>query len=94
MTAWEFGQTAHTLRALAEELGPERFVRLWRSPKPLDESYFDVTGVGFASWVRKEIGGAYRAGPSTPATSTSLTLLAAVALFVVASRGVPRPRMT
>lgn len=70
------------LESLARDLGPTRFQRVWQSPKPLADSYFDETGESFGRWERArlvEAYGVYRTGPS-PSGAVLIVTLTVVAL--------------
>jgi hypothetical protein len=75
------------LESLARDLGPARFQRIWKSSKPLAESYFDETGESFAHWERSrliETYGPYRSGPA-PSTEVVIITLTVVALIALLS---------
>ena len=75
------------LESLARDLGPTRFERVWQSPKPLADSYFDETGESLAHWERSrlmQMYGPYRAGP-TPSLEVVLITLTVVALVALVS---------
>ncbi len=82
------------VEALARDLGSARFQRLWRSPKPLADAYFDETGTPLAIWIRARqlyYHGPYHIGPMQPPASAFLTILTIVALAVITFRFAPRP---
>lgn len=75
------------LEALARDLGPTRFQRVWRSPKPLADSYFDETGETLARWERTRLVqayGPYRAGPA-PSVDIVIVTVSVVALIALLS---------
>lgn len=88
------GFRATLLDAMVRDIGPERFERIWQSPRTLDAAYFDVMGEPLAAWVRRRVvlsGGRYHIGPLPTATSTILTLLAIVTALALSTRFARRP---
>jgi hypothetical protein len=82
------------LEAMARDLGPARFQRMWRSQKPLPQAYFDETGEPFAGWVRGRLVqfyGPYHTGPLPTPNSMLLTIVAILAMAAISIRWAPRP---
>ena len=84
------------LNRMVLEVGPQRFARIWQSPKSLDQAYADETGKTLGQFVRELAVhnlGAYRAGPWTPAVTSFMTLLAIAVALVLAMKFARRPRV-
>jgi len=84
------------LNRLALDLGPERFARVWKSSKTLEDAYFDETGETWATYVRRkylEVYDAYTPGPWTTPISLVLTLLTVAALVAATLKFGRRPRV-
>lgn len=72
------------LTQLEREIGPDAFRQLWRSPRPLDETFHDVRGMPLGDWIHGQIvaeTGAVPAGP-LPSRSTTLSVLIGTAAFL------------
>jgi hypothetical protein len=91
---WSWLSTsAYTLEALAHDLGPARFARVWQSSGALADAYHSETGERLAQWSRRReerLGGVYVAGPWTPPLSAGLSLLFVAAVAGLTIRYVPR----
>jgi hypothetical protein len=88
------GFASALLEALARDLGPARFERMWQSNKALPDAYFDVTGEPLAAWLQRRVvryDGPYHVGPLPTPTSALLSLVAIVALLALSIRTAPRP---
>jgi hypothetical protein len=84
------------INRLALELGPDRFARIWKSSKTLEDAYFDETGERWPDYVRRrdrEVYGPYSPGPWTTVLSLALTLLTVVVLVGGTLRFGERPRV-
>ncbi len=88
----------HTNGALGpvlEELGAERFAKLWRSDKPFPEAFVEATGERLDQYTRRmltrDLGFAYHAGPWLPGGATLNVLLACAALLGVTTLAGRRP---
>jgi hypothetical protein len=82
------------LEAMARDLGPARFARMWKSQKPLADAYFDETGESLAGWVRARLVrlyGPYHTGPMPTPNSSLLTMIAILVMAAAAIRWAPRP---
>jgi hypothetical protein len=82
------------LQLLVRDLGPARFQRVWQSPRPIEQAYFDVTGEALAGWLRRQLvsyAGPYHIGPLPTPTSALLTIVAIVALMAASVRFAKRP---
>lgn len=82
------------LQLLVRDLGPERFQRVWQSPRSIEQAYFDVTGESLAEWLRRQLvsyAGPYHIGPLPAPTSALLTIIAIVALMAASVRFAKRP---
>lgn len=88
-----FGATL--LDEMVREIGPERFQRVWTSPKSLDSAYFDATGEQASAWVHARAvattGGGYRIGPLPTLTSAILTLVTIACVLALSVRFARRP---
>lgn len=85
------------LEALARDLGPARFQRVWRSQRALPEAYYDETGASFAGWIRARltsIYGRYHTGPAPTREASLLILVTILALAAISVRLAPRPYAT
>jgi hypothetical protein len=82
------------LNRVAAYVGPQRFERMWQSPKPLEESFLAETGEPLADFIRSgdqaELG-AYHPGPWTAPFSAGLTLIVIGGGFGLTSRFSKRP---
>ena len=88
------GFSATLLDAMVRDIGPERFERVWQSPKALDVAYFDVTGEQLAAWIHGRavaVDGPYHIGPLPTATSGVLTIITIVLSLALAVRLARRP---
>ncbi|HLA89765.1 MAG TPA: hypothetical protein VJL28_04960 [Gemmatimonadaceae bacterium] len=84
-----------TLDALAHDLGPARFQRLWTSSRPLAEAYTDLAGEPLAAWIRRrqlDLTGPVQRGPLDTAGANAVTLLTVLLLAALAVRLSPRAR--
>jgi hypothetical protein len=84
------------LNRIVLEVGPQRFSRIWQSPKPLDQAYFDETGRTLGQFVRgteTHEYGIYHPGPWTSWLTVTLTLLTIASLFALTLRFGERPRV-
>jgi hypothetical protein len=91
---WRSIRMLTQLSRLAIAVGPQRFEKIWTSPKTIEAAYFDETGETLPSFIRSNMAaevGSYRAGPSTPLISTTITLFAIAATLAAALRFSPRP---
>jgi hypothetical protein len=91
------GVNATMLDDMVRDIGPERFARVWQSPKSLDSAYFDATGESLAAWVHRRavsIDGPYHIGPLPTLTSAILTLLAILVSLMASARYARRPAAT
>ncbi|MGH7656441.1 MAG: hypothetical protein ACREN6_17465 [Gemmatimonadaceae bacterium] len=82
------------LEAMVRDIGPDRFQRVWQSPRALDEAYLDATGEPLAAWVHRRvvaISGPYHIGPLPTPTSAILTLVALTILAALTLRFARRP---
>ncbi|HEY2851075.1 MAG TPA: hypothetical protein VGI97_14440 [Gemmatimonadaceae bacterium] len=89
------GFNATLLDAMVRDIGPERFERVWQSPKSLDAAYLDATGEPLAAWVHRRavtLDGPYHIGPLPTTTSAILTLATLVLLAGLTIRFAQRPR--
>ncbi len=81
---------------MAVVLGPERFARIWKSSKPIQEAYFEETGETWLhrsrQWLLDEYG-PYKPGPWTTPVSLALTLLTVMGLVAATLRFGVRPRV-
>jgi hypothetical protein len=88
------GFSATLLDAMVRDIGPERFERVWQSPRSLDSAYFDATGEQLSSWVHRRavaLDGAYHIGPLPTATSAILTIVTIVLSLALSVRFAQRP---
>lgn len=88
------GFSATLLDAMVRDIGPERFERVWQSPKPLDSAYFDETGEPLGTWIHRRVqlvDGPYHIGPLPTATSAVLTIVTIMLSLAVAVRFAQRP---
>jgi hypothetical protein len=88
------GLSATLLNTMVREIGPERFQRVWQSPRSLDSAYFDATGEQLAVWTHRRIvafDGPYHIGPLPTATSAILTILAILVSLALSARFARRP---
>ena len=88
------GFNATLLDAMVREIGPERFERVWQSPKSIDSAYFDVTGESLASWVHRRavtLDGSYHIGPLPTATTAILTIVTIACALALSVRFAQRP---
>jgi hypothetical protein len=93
---WRTVRYVTQLSRMAIKVGPQRFAKIWQSPKTIDAAYFDETGETLGAFIRENMAadfGAYRAGPYPPWFSTALTLFAIAATFAAALRFSPRPKI-
>jgi hypothetical protein len=93
---WWLSTSAHTLQAMANELGPARFARIWQSSRPLADAYYAETSEQLAQWSRRReerLDGLYVPGPWTPPLSAGLSLLFIAALAGLTIRYVPKARL-
>jgi hypothetical protein len=84
------------LNRLVLEVGPQRFSRIWQSPKSLDQAYLDETGRTLGQFVRNNAAheyGIYHPGPWTSSLTAALTLITIAALFVLSLRFGARPKV-
>jgi hypothetical protein len=84
-----------SLGPLLDEIGPERFARLWRSDKPYPEAFAEATGEPLDRYTRRmltrELGFAYHAGPWLPGAATLIVLLTCALLLVATVFATRRP---
>jgi hypothetical protein len=88
------GFNATLVDAMVRDIGPERFERVWQSPKSLDSAYFDATGEPLAAWVHRRVvtfDGPYHIGPLPTATSAILTILTILISLALSARFARRP---
>jgi hypothetical protein len=88
------GFSATLLDAMVRDIGPERFERVWQSPKSLDAAYFDATGEPLAAWVHRRtvaLDGPYHIGPLPTATSAILTVVTILLSLALSVRLARRP---
>jgi hypothetical protein len=88
------GFRATLLDAMVRDIGPDRFLRVWQSPRAIDEAYLDATGEPLAAWVHRRavaISGPYHIGPLPTATSAILTLIALAICGALTLRFARRP---
>jgi hypothetical protein len=88
------GFNATLLDAMVREIGPERFDRVWQSPKSLDSAYFDATGEPLVAWIHTRVvamDGPYHIGPLPTATSAILTIVTIVLSLALSVRFARRP---
>jgi len=88
------GFNATLLDAMVREIGPERFERVWQSPKSIDSAYFDVTGESLASWVHRRavtLDGPYHIGPLPTTTTAILTIVTIACALALSARFARRP---
>jgi hypothetical protein len=82
------------LDAMVRDIGPDRFLRVWQSPRPIDEAFLDATGEPLAAWVHRRavaISGPYHIGPLPTPTSAILTLVTLAILVALTQRFARRP---
>ena len=88
------GFNATLLNDMVRDIGPERFERVWQSPKSLDAAYFDATGELLGGWIHGRtvsMDGVYHIGPLPTATSTALTLVTIALSLALSMRLARRP---
>ncbi len=93
---WRTVRFITPLSRAALAVGPQRFEKIWQSPKTIEAAYFDETGQTLAAFIRADAAvqfGSYRAGPYTPWFSTAITLFAVAAALGAALRFSPRPKI-
>jgi hypothetical protein len=91
------GFSATLLDAMVRDLGPDRFQRVWQSPRSFDAAYLGVTGEPLAAWVHRQVvarSGPYHIGPLPTATSAILTLFTIAASLAISVRMARRPAAT
>jgi hypothetical protein len=84
------------MNRVALELGPQRFARVWQSPKTLEQAYFDETGRTLGQFVRAQDqheDGVYVPGAWTSWFSMGLTVLAIGLGLGLTMRFAPRARV-
>jgi hypothetical protein len=90
---WWFGQSLipgeRYLADVAAEIGPERFLRFWNSPLPVDTSLTLALGRPIGDWTvawERRFSRPLPLGPAPPLGATTLTLLiAAIAVALAAA---------
>lgn len=92
-----YSQSAWELGVVYDEIGAVPFAQLWRSDKPLEESFTAITGETRAGFERRILirraGTTYHPGP-WPTAPTLLTILAlCAAVYGLAMQFSPRPRV-
>ncbi len=93
---WRSSQYVTQLSRAALAVGPQRFVRIWQSPKSLEAAYFDETGQTLPEFIRTNMAvdvGPYHAGPYTTWLTTSLTLLVVAIALGATLQFSPRPKV-
>ena len=92
---WELPRP-NDLNRMVLDVGPQRFSRIWTSPKSFDEAYRDETGQTLGAFVRHSMEhelGTYKPGPWTSWLTNMLTLLGIAAMLGITTQFSRRPRV-
>jgi hypothetical protein len=89
---WWLGQSLvpgeRYLADVAAEIGPQRFLRFWNSPLPVDTSLTLALGQPIGDWTvrwERRFSGPLPLGPAAPFTAAALSLLAAAIAVTLAA---------
>jgi hypothetical protein len=96
-TRWWLGQSLipaeRYLADVASDVGPERFLRFWNSPLPVDTALTLALGKPIGEWTarwERRFGRPLPLGPAAPLGAAALALLVAAAAVSIAAVGASR----